>query len=202
MAQRTLRELAVPDLIQHPLCITFYAIADNTEFELKSGLIHLLFSFHGLAGEEPHKHLQKFDVMCTSMKPPGITEDQIKLQAFPFSLKDAAKDWLLNLPSGSVTTWMYMKRKFLESCRPLTLALSIFPSFQFTRPSRSPVCRRTARPASQFFARNSLHQSPPLFWFKARSTPPCQQQPAVSLPVQPPASRRSHQLVRAFPVQP
>ncbi|XP_051141304.1 uncharacterized protein LOC127258496 [Andrographis paniculata] len=101
MAQRTLRELAAPDLIQHPLCITFPAIADNTAFELKSGLIHLLPSFHGLAGEEPHKHLQEFDVVCTSMKPPGVTEDQIKLRGFPFSLKDAAKDWrIIDAASG------------------------------------------------------------------------------------------------------
>ncbi|XP_051147535.1 uncharacterized protein LOC127262767 [Andrographis paniculata] len=125
MAQRTLRELAAPDLIQHPLCITFPAIADNTAFELKSGLIHLLPSFHGLAGEESHKHLQEFDVVCTSMKPPGVTEDQIKLRAFPFSLKDAAKDWLFNLPAGSVITWMDMKRKFLEKFFPASRAANL-----------------------------------------------------------------------------
>ncbi|XP_051115786.1 uncharacterized protein LOC127240953 [Andrographis paniculata] len=125
MAQRTLRELAAPDLIQHPLCITFPAIADNTAFELKSGLIHLLPSFHGLAGEEPHKHLQEFDVVCTSMKPPGLTEEQIKLRAFPFSSKDAAKDWLFNLPSGSVITWMDMKRKFLEKFFPASRAANL-----------------------------------------------------------------------------
>ncbi|XP_051113151.1 uncharacterized protein LOC127239161 [Andrographis paniculata] len=87
----------------------------KVSIELKYGLIHLLSSFHGLAGEEPHKHLQEFNVVCTSMKPAGITEEQIKLRAFPFSLKDAAKGWLFNLPAGSVTTWMDMKRKFLES---------------------------------------------------------------------------------------
>ncbi|XP_027171824.1 uncharacterized protein LOC113771443 [Coffea eugenioides] len=36
----------------------------------------------------------KFDVVCNSMKPTGITEEQIKMRAFPFSLKDSAKDWL------------------------------------------------------------------------------------------------------------
>lgn len=44
--QRTLQELAVPNLAQQPLCITFPALPNNTHFELKSGLIHLLPIFH------------------------------------------------------------------------------------------------------------------------------------------------------------
>jgi hypothetical protein len=44
------------------------------------------------------------------MKPTGVTEEQIKLRAFPFSLKDSAKDWLYYLPSESITTWNEMKR--------------------------------------------------------------------------------------------
>ena len=30
-------------------------------------------------------------VVCTSMKPTGVIEDQIKLRAFPFSLKDSLR---------------------------------------------------------------------------------------------------------------
>ncbi|XP_027156915.1 uncharacterized protein LOC113758083 [Coffea eugenioides] len=111
---RTLRELTAPELPQQPLCITFPTLAENTSFELKSGLIHLLPTFHGLSGEEPHKHIQEFDVVCSSMKPPRITEEQIKLRVFPFSLKNAGKDWLYYLPAGSITTWAQLKKKFLE----------------------------------------------------------------------------------------
>ena len=90
---QTLKELAAPDLNQQPLCITFPTLdATTTTFELKFGLIHLLPTFHGLAGEDPHKHLKELHVVCMSMKPMGVTEDQIKLRAFPFSLKDSAKD--------------------------------------------------------------------------------------------------------------
>ncbi|XP_048232888.1 uncharacterized protein LOC125370638 [Ricinus communis] len=49
MANSTLKELAAPDLNQQPLCITFPNIA--VDFELKSGLIHLLPSFRGCAGQ-------------------------------------------------------------------------------------------------------------------------------------------------------
>ncbi|XP_071927589.1 uncharacterized protein [Coffea arabica] len=122
---RTLRELAAPDLNQQPLCITFPHLNDDTPFELKSGLIHLLPSFHGLPGEEPYKHLQEFDVVCNSMKPSGITEEQIKMRAFPFSLKDSAKDWLYYLPPGSITTWDQLKKKFLDKYFPASRAASL-----------------------------------------------------------------------------
>ena len=102
---QTLKELAAPDLNQQPLCITFPALDATTTFELKSGLIHLLPTFHGLVGKDPHKHLKELHVVSTSMKPTRVTEDQIKLRAFPFSLKDSAKDWLYYLPSRSIKTW-------------------------------------------------------------------------------------------------
>ncbi|XP_027155977.1 uncharacterized protein LOC113756537 [Coffea eugenioides] len=122
-APRTLRELATPNVNQQPLCITF----PNTEeaFELKSGLIHLLPTFRGIAGENPHKHLKEFHVVCSTMKPQGVTEDHIKLRAFPFSLADKAKDCLFYLPSGSITTWEDLKRRFLEKFFPASRAANI-----------------------------------------------------------------------------
>jgi hypothetical protein len=54
-------------------------------FELKSGFIHLLPTFNGLAGEDPHTHLKEFHMVCVGMKPNGVDEEQVKLKAFPFS---------------------------------------------------------------------------------------------------------------------
>ncbi|CAM8895586.1 unnamed protein product [Rhodiola kirilowii] len=39
------------------------------------------------------------------MRPPGIDVADFKLKAFFFSLVDAANDWFLSLPSGSIRTW-------------------------------------------------------------------------------------------------
>ena len=88
---RTLRELAALDLNQQPLYITFLDFAENVTFELKSGLIHLLPNFHGLPGEEPPQTPPGIHRVCTGMKPPGITKEQIKMLVFPFLLKGAAK---------------------------------------------------------------------------------------------------------------
>ncbi|KAK4400562.1 hypothetical protein Sango_1162300 [Sesamum angolense] len=60
-SERTINEMTSPDLNQQPLCIE-YPILD-VDFELKSGLIHLLPTFRGLAGEDPHKHIKEFHVV-------------------------------------------------------------------------------------------------------------------------------------------
>ncbi|KAL0378595.1 UNVERIFIED_CONTAM: hypothetical protein Sradi_3165000 [Sesamum radiatum] len=118
--RRSIKELNAPNSDQQPLCITFTEAEDN--FELKSGLIHLLPSFHGLAGGDPHKHLKEFHVVCARMKPHGIIDEQLYLRAFPFSLKDKAKDWLYYLPSGSIETWADMKQQFLQRFFPASRA--------------------------------------------------------------------------------
>lgn len=64
---QTIKQLATPDLNLQFLSITFPNLVENATFELKSGLNHLLPSFHGLAGEDPHKHLKEFQVVCSSM---------------------------------------------------------------------------------------------------------------------------------------
>ncbi|KAK8511906.1 hypothetical protein V6N12_074596 [Hibiscus sabdariffa] len=117
---QTIRQLAAAPAKQQPLCITFPN--GQTPFELKPGLIHLLPTFHGLPSENPHKHLTEFHMVCSSMKPYGVSEDQIKLRAFPFSLADVAKDWLFYLPSNSVTTWADMTRLFLDRFFPAAKA--------------------------------------------------------------------------------
>ena len=73
MANKSLKELATTDLNHQPLCIDYPNL--DASFELRSGLIHLLPTFHGLAGEDPHKHLKEFHVVCSSMKPQGISEE-------------------------------------------------------------------------------------------------------------------------------
>ncbi|KAJ9130618.1 hypothetical protein P3X46_034306 [Hevea brasiliensis] len=123
IAARTLKELAASNLNQQPLCIQYLAL--NVAFELKSGLIHLLPKFHDLVGEDPHKHQKEFHVVCSSMKPQGVSEDQIKLRAFPFSLEGTAKDWLYYLPSGSINSWNGMKQIFLEKYFPASRAANI-----------------------------------------------------------------------------
>ncbi|XP_052490799.1 uncharacterized protein LOC128043042 [Gossypium raimondii] len=59
------------------------------------------------------------------MKPQGVTKDQIKLRAFPFSLADSAKEWLFYLPPGSITTWVDLSRLFLNKFFPASRAAEL-----------------------------------------------------------------------------
>ena len=59
------------------------------------------------------------------MKPTGISEEQVKLRTFLFSLADSAKEWLYYLPSGTVITWNKMKKLFLEKYFPASKAANI-----------------------------------------------------------------------------
>nr|KAJ0212399.1 hypothetical protein LSAT_V11C400221670 [Lactuca sativa] len=88
-------------------------------------MIHLLPTFGGLENEDPHKFLKEFHVVCSGMKPHAVTEDQIKLRAFPFSHQDSAREWLYELPSGSITTWTELAKLFLEKYFPETRVSSL-----------------------------------------------------------------------------
>ncbi|KAL4347002.1 hypothetical protein GQ457_17G001710 [Hibiscus cannabinus] len=123
MAEQTIRQLAAAPTVQQPLCITFPQ--GDTPFQLKTGLIHLLPTFHGLPSESPHKHLSEFHLVCSSMKPQGVSEDQIKLRAFPFLLSGIAKEWLFYLPPNSITTWTDLNNKFLVRFFPTAKASEI-----------------------------------------------------------------------------
>jgi len=67
--QQTLKELTAPNVENQPLCIN---IDNNVNFKLKSGFIHLLPTFNGLAGEDPHTHLKEFHMICVGMKLNGV----------------------------------------------------------------------------------------------------------------------------------
>ncbi|RDX82439.1 hypothetical protein CR513_36774, partial [Mucuna pruriens] len=121
---RTLKELATLDVVYQPWCIQYPQLEPAQTYELKSGLIHLLPKFHGLAGEDPHKHLKEFHVVCSTMRPQGIPEDYIKMKALLFSLDGAAKDWLYLQPT-LFNTWGDMKRTFLEKFFPASRTVTI-----------------------------------------------------------------------------
>ncbi|RDX84441.1 hypothetical protein CR513_34516, partial [Mucuna pruriens] len=83
---RTLKELAIPNVVYQRWFIQCPPLEPAQSYELKSSLIHLLPKFHGHASEDLPNHLKEFHM--------GILEDHIKMKTFPFSLDGAAKDWL------------------------------------------------------------------------------------------------------------
>ncbi|KAF7833147.1 DNA-directed DNA polymerase [Senna tora] len=75
--------------------------------------------------EDPYQHLKEFHVVCLSMKPERVTEEQIKLRAFPFFLVGAAKEWLFYLLASSVTSWEGIMRLFLDRYFPSSRIINV-----------------------------------------------------------------------------
>ena len=116
---RTLRDYLRPVVNENYSGIRRQAINANN-FELKPGLIAMVQQqqFGGLPSEDPHNHLSSFLELCDTVKYNGVPHDTIKLQLFPFSLRDKARTWFHALPKGSIETWDAMVQKFLTKFFP------------------------------------------------------------------------------------
>ncbi|CAM9000224.1 unnamed protein product [Rhodiola kirilowii] len=107
-----MRGVCAPFIDEEPWCIRLDEDADD--IEIKSGVIHHLPKFGGMPDENPLRHLKEFHGVCMSMKSASVPENIFKLKTFPFSLESQAKSWLMSLPSGSITSWDQMQRKFMD----------------------------------------------------------------------------------------
>ena len=74
--------------------------------------------FTGHHSEDPNEHMGRFMRMANKVKLNGVRLEVIKLQLFPFSLRDVAVTWFESLLVGLVKNWeelveAYMSRFFL-----------------------------------------------------------------------------------------
>lgn len=78
--------------------------ADPANFDIKnfvlSGLRDNLFNENTII--DPWAHLARFYETVSMSKLDGVSEDQVNLRLFGFSLIGRAKDWLLCLPNGTI----------------------------------------------------------------------------------------------------
>ena len=89
-------------------------------FEVSPGLINLIAKeqFGGSASEDASMHLHDFCEICDMKKFKNVENDIVKLKLFPFSLRGRAKDWLLSLSNGSISTWNNLKEAFIKKYYP------------------------------------------------------------------------------------
>ncbi|XP_022860103.1 uncharacterized protein LOC111380701 [Olea europaea var. sylvestris] len=90
-------------------------------FQIRAKWINLMsntLQFYGLPHEDPNTHISKFLRNCQNCHAPGVNEDVIKLRLFPYTLRDAALEWLGVEPDGSISTWEELTRKFCNKFFP------------------------------------------------------------------------------------
>ena len=67
-------------------------VIQANNFELKPALISMVqhSQFSGSALNDPYEHINQFLEYCNTVKMNGVPADAIRLQLFPFSLRDGA----------------------------------------------------------------------------------------------------------------
>ena len=97
--------------------------SEANNFELKSALITTVqqHQFTNHPSEDPNEHLGRFMRMANVVKLNRVRPDVIKLQLFPFSLRDVAATWFDSLPVGSVKTWEELVEAFIRRFFPPAL---------------------------------------------------------------------------------
>ncbi|XP_057811817.1 uncharacterized protein LOC131026057 [Salvia miltiorrhiza] len=115
---RTLRDMMFPsNLNPRPSAIVLPEITGN--WELKHTLIQILPKYSDMLGEDPQRHLQDFEMACGTVRTASQALcEYIRLLTFPFSLLEGAREWLYDLPEGSIRTWQELQSKFLERYFP------------------------------------------------------------------------------------
>ena len=71
--------------------------------------------------EDPNEHMGRFMRMANTIKLNGVRLEVIKLQLFPFSLRNVAPTWFDSLPVGSVNTWEKLVEAYMSRLFPPTL---------------------------------------------------------------------------------
>ena len=89
-------------------------LRDNTPSYDLSPLLNMYPHYKGTPIENPYWHIQEIVDLCRTQNAQGLTQDEIRLILFPFSLKDNAKIWYYSLAAGFIHTWDEMAIKFLK----------------------------------------------------------------------------------------
>ncbi|KAI5334903.1 hypothetical protein L3X38_025036 [Prunus dulcis] len=111
-ANEFMGDLDIPTIPASPSSILLPTAARN--YELKSSHLNMLPSFYGLPNEDPLTHIKDIFNVVSSFPLTGVTEEQLRMRVFPYTLKDKAKYWLNSLKPGSLMTWGAIQKKFLE----------------------------------------------------------------------------------------
>ena len=100
-------------------------VIEANNFELKPALITMVqqhrFTRH--PSEDPNEHMGRFMRMACTVKLNGVRPEVIKLQFFPFSLRDVAATWFDSLPVGSVNTWEELVEAYISRFFPPALTV-------------------------------------------------------------------------------
>ncbi|RDX71514.1 hypothetical protein CR513_49125, partial [Mucuna pruriens] len=125
---RTLKELATPNVVYQPWCIQYpqleHKMVDNNRTLKELATPNVI-----LASGDPHKHLKEFHVVCSTIRPHGIPHHQISeqllIQYFYERLMLMNKSMIYTASGGALMSCYKLSR------RQKSISLSLIPSNKF-----------------------------------------------------------------------
>ena len=138
---------------------------DANDFELEPALITMVQQnqYTGHSTEDPNEHLVQYLRIANTVKLNGVRQEVIKLQLFPFSLRDIAEIWFDSLPYGSVNTWEELMKAYFSRFLPpflISKQRMEIPTFKLggeegMYTAGDELARCDMRPSSEFSERSS-----------------------------------------------
>ena len=109
--------------VQDEYSIVRQPAIEANNFELKPALITIVqqHQFTGHYFEDPNEHMRRFMRMENTVKLNGVKPEVIRLQLFPFSLRDVAATWFESLLVESMENWEELVEDYMGRFFPLTL---------------------------------------------------------------------------------
>ncbi|XP_054780916.1 uncharacterized protein LOC129288398 [Prosopis cineraria] len=103
--------------IQRPMILASRSCIRLSEkmrnYEFKSKHVKALPQFSGHPIEDPLGFIKEFYLAVSTLPLKGLTEEELKMRCFSHCMKEDAREWLLNLPEESLTTWVEVYEAFM-----------------------------------------------------------------------------------------
>ena len=93
-----------------------FSMEKNGAYEINVGIIKLVERefFAGDPEDDPYKHIETFNLLCSIVRLKSLTDDELKLKSFTFSLKGKVEEWLSSKPMGHFKSWKGISESFLQ----------------------------------------------------------------------------------------
>ncbi|XP_019164434.1 PREDICTED: uncharacterized protein LOC109160613 [Ipomoea nil] len=134
-AQPRLRDIQRPVIAVNPSCIQLSDAARN--YELKTFHMNMLPTFNGLGSEDALGFMRELYSTVQTLPLNNLSEEELRMKCIPYCMRGDARQWLLNLPEGSLRTWDDVYNAFMFK----------YYSSQKTMDYRSKICTFTQREA-------------------------------------------------------
>jgi hypothetical protein len=106
-----IRELCTSDIIDLPI-LNLAEI--GRLFEIETSTIHMVQHSPFTGKEDPNLHIQAFIQLCQTFNMDGVTQDQMRVRLFPFSLLRKASRWFHSQPTETLQDWNALVRAFIK----------------------------------------------------------------------------------------